>query len=63
MTRIVKRRIDPGSDALVIVYTRIRKPDLEELQRREVATGAPVAAQIRILVHDGLRAKTRGFVK
>lgn len=60
MARIVKRRID-RADELIIVYTRIRKTDLDELQKREQATGAPVAAQIRILVHEGLKA--RGFVK
>lgn len=47
----------PKKDALVVAYVRIRAPDYEELRRREAATGAPVAAQIRILIHDALRAR------
>jgi hypothetical protein len=53
------KEFDP--EALVVVYARIRAGDLAELQRRESESGATVAAQIRILVHEALTG--RRFVK
>lgn len=55
MFRPVKK---PSPLSLVIVYSRIRRDDHEEMQRREKATGATIAAQIRILVHEGLQGRT-----
>ncbi len=62
MSRRVKRPQESASADLVVVYTRIPKRDLDELQRREGTIGATVAAQIRIFVHEGLKARG-GFVK
>lgn len=42
---------------LVVIYGRIHVEDHAELVRREETTGAPIAAQIRILVRDALRAQ------
>jgi len=45
----------------VVVYSRLDPDDHDELKRREERTGAPIAAQIRILVHNALRSK--GVIK
>jgi hypothetical protein len=54
MSKKSKREQEPD---LVVVYARLHPSDHAELKRREETTGAPIAAQIRILVHDGLRKK------
>lgn len=60
MARQSKRRKDvlEGREigGLIVVYARLREEDYEELKRREEKTGAPIAAQIRILVREALRA-------
>ena len=45
----------------VVVYARLQPEDHAELKRREEITGATIAAQIRIIVHNALRSK--GVVK
>lgn len=57
MSRIVKKEKEPDAAGLAIVYTRVHVEDLAEMKRREQTTGATVAAQIRILIHEGLRAR------
>ena len=49
-----KRALDKG---LVVVYTRLDPDDHAELKRREAISGASIAVQIRILVHNGLRER------
>lgn len=41
----------------VVRYVRIAAEDDAELRRREERTGAKPAAQIRLLVHEGLRRR------
>lgn len=41
---------------MTVVYARLRDEDLAELRRREEEVGTPIAAQIRILVQNALRA-------
>jgi hypothetical protein len=57
MARESKKGKESETEPLVIVYTRIRADDFAELKARETATGATLAAQIRILVHNGLAAR------
>ena len=40
-----------------VVYVRLLAEDLAELKLRSRTTGATIAAQIRILVHEALRAR------
>lgn len=51
-TRLSKRKQE---SEYVITYARLEPEDHAELKRREEATGAPMSAQIRIIVRDALR--------
>lgn len=48
--------------SLVVIYGRVEADDYAEMKRQEEKTGAPIAAQIRILVRDGLR-KGKAVIK
>ncbi len=53
-----KNRQEP-KDPYIVAYARLRPEDHAELVRREAATGAPISAQIRILVREALRGQKR----
>lgn len=53
MRKTSKKEKEP----LIVVYGRLEGADYMELQRREATTGAPIARQIRILIHEALRKK------
>jgi hypothetical protein len=57
MAQRSKEKKEPETAPLVIIYTRIRADDFGELKAREAATGATIAAQVRILIHEGLTAR------
>jgi hypothetical protein len=42
-----------------VVWLRVDRPDYVELRNRQIATGATVAAQIRIFIREGLHRKKR----
>jgi hypothetical protein len=48
---------------LEVTYARLEAEDADELRRREETTGAPMAAQIRILVHQALQAQRKRRVQ
>ena len=55
---MVKTRHEVAESAesgTVTAYVRLHAQDLAELRRREAETGAPVSAQVRIIVRDALR--------
>lgn len=58
MERHGKRHRQRPRDGLVIVYARLDVADYEELKRREEETGAPISAQLRLLVRRVLRQRT-----
>lgn len=56
MSKARQVRQEPKGD-YIVAYTRLNPEDYDELRRREGATGATIAAQIRILVHEALHRK------
>lgn len=46
----------------VVIYVRIHAEDYVEFKRRAEATGAPISAQIRILVHEAVQKGQKGKV-